>query len=125
VNSELQIDDRHFQSMRRWWTGQNREELYRYMRDELSEYTLFLDMVNIAVNHHRFNPEFQAILDNNIAFASSILPGLKLLPHLYPSYEMFNSAIQWAIDRLDAFLQRHSSNAGKCILPSIHETQRI
>ena len=116
VNTELRIDNGYLQSVRRWFNGQSREELYRYVRDELNEYITFLDMVNIAVNHHRFNPDFQSIRDQNVAFIHSILPGLKLLSYLYPSYEMFNSAIRWAIDRFEMFLQRHCCSVSECVV---------
>ena len=116
VGAELQIDNNYLQGLRRWWNGQSREELYRYLRDELNEYITFLDMVNIAVNHHRFSPEFQSIRDQNVAFVQSILPGLKQLPHLYPCYEMFNSAIRWAIDRFEMFLQRHCCRVAECVI---------
>jgi hypothetical protein len=125
VNAELKIDNGYLQSLRRWWNGQSRDELYKYLRDELNEYILFLDMTNIALNYHRFDPQFQSIRDKNIDFVQSILPGLNHLPSLYPEHEMLCSTVKRSVERFGKFLERHCCNISQSVLPSILEAQRI
>lgn len=125
VNAELKIDNGYLQSLRRWWNGQSRDELYKYLRDELNEYILFLDMTNIALNYHRFDPQFQSIRDKNIDFVQSILPGLNHLPNLYPEHEMLCSTVKRSVERFQKFLERHCCDMSRSVLPSILETQRI
>ena len=116
VNSELRIDNGYFQSVRRWWNNQSRHELYKYLRDELNEYGLFLDIINWAFNKNRYDKEVLNIRDENIEFIRSIIPGLNLLKQLYPEYEMLTSSIDRALNNFERFLARHPYGPTKVLI---------
>lgn len=125
VNSELKIDNGYFQSIRRWWNNQSRYELYKYLRDELNEYALFLEMVNISITRNRYDKEIITVRDDNLEFVKSIIPGLKLILELYPEYEMLSSTIYKALNSFDSFIVRHHYGRTNNILIINPNTQKV
>lgn len=105
--SILQVDDRYAQGFRRWFDGDSREELCRYMKSELNDYRLFLNMITIALNHDRLNVDLISVRDRSVALCETICPAFRSLMLLYPDYEMFTSCMEAAEDTLNQFLQRH------------------
>ena len=120
IKSMLHLDDRYAQSLRRWWDGDSREELCSYMRAELNDYGLFLNMITMALNHDRFNTDLISVRDRCLTLCEAICPALQALTQLYPDYEMFTSCMESAQNALNQFILRHSGE-GFVPLTSISE----
>ena len=108
VRSNLVIEDRYGEGFRRWWSGDSREDLCRYLKQEFNDYSLFLSMVSMALNHDRLNPDLVSIKDRCVSLCESVCPALHSLTFLYPEYEMLTSCLTLATNNLNMFVQKHS-----------------
>ena len=109
INSQLKIDERYGQGIRRWFNGDSRHELYKYLNYELNDLCLLLNMINIAINHDRFDVKLQSIRDNLLTLVNSITKGVECLLYLYPDYEMFNSMIKLCLNKMSKFVILHDT----------------
>ena len=106
-NANLVADERYLQGVRRWYNGDSRIALYKYLQEELGKYILFLQTINVALQTDRFNTVYQHVRDQNIDLCKAVAPGLRCLMKLYPEFEMLNSCLENAATKMDSYILRY------------------
>lgn len=92
-----------FQGFVRWWYSQSREKLLKYMNNEFSDYSIFLDMNMAAFRTNPKNTKYKEIINLNISLVNSIIPGLDNLKDAYPQYIDLKNSIEKIVFTLIEF----------------------
>lgn len=87
------IKNTALQSIWRWWYGENQENTFKYIEDEMNAFIEFLDKILVLSQKYYYYSTFQKFIDSINAFITEILPGLYSFKQTYPEYTEIISLI--------------------------------
>jgi hypothetical protein len=114
----------YFQSISRWWNGESRMELLKYLDSEVADYITFLNNLS---NIRKFNPYKQDLKDlceNNIKFIKCIIPGLEKCKYIYSDFKELEGKIDKYTNSLRDFNKKHSDRDIISLSPEQQQQQQ-
>jgi len=107
-------DSYYFQKFIRWWYVQNRDNITNYLEKILEHYKLFIQMINVGLNHPLYKSQILEIHDKNVQFLMHIKHGLLNMLLIYPYHDKLKIVINSFDHCIERYYNTHSDKEKIC-----------
>ena len=97
------------QGFSRWYYGESRENLFKYLDKEFNNYICLLEMITLASERTPYNSPLITLRESNLVFIKALLPGFKKMKEIYKDYSDLNVKIDRIQTALFGFITLHGT----------------